>query len=142
MVHVNWTFRTPMEQQNGPPGKLSLEWIRREISRCLPRQQQNWIQLEAKVRAILIQWERVPQAISYQNRCSASQQTVNRRTYKPPPARRIPQHNAETNGQVHLAGAALEPPELCECEAERWRNKCASPPTPASTPCASLSCRI
>jgi hypothetical protein len=33
MVHVNWTFRTPMEKQDGPPGKLSMEWTRRELSR-------------------------------------------------------------------------------------------------------------
>jgi hypothetical protein len=65
---VNWTSHRPMEKLNALPVRISIERTRGEISRCLPRQQQNWTLLETKVRAMRTQWERVPQATSYQER--------------------------------------------------------------------------
>jgi hypothetical protein len=51
-AEVNWTSRRPMEKLNAPPVRISIERTRREVSRCLPRQQQNWTLLETKVRAM------------------------------------------------------------------------------------------
>jgi hypothetical protein len=55
-AEVNWTSRRPMEKQNAPPVRISVERTRQELSRCPPRQQQNWTLLETKVRAMRTQW--------------------------------------------------------------------------------------
>jgi hypothetical protein len=69
-----------MKKQNRPPATLAMGLTRREISGCFGNmtawQQQNWTRLDMKILAILIQWENVPQATSYQERKQMLSQTV------------------------------------------------------------------
>jgi hypothetical protein len=114
IARVNWSLRRPIKKQSEPPVKTFNGTDKVSTSATA--------KLEAKVRATLTQWEKVPQATSYQDwkqmlNPPAGAKLTQVQTILPPPP--IPRHNAETDGQVHLAGVALVASELCVWETGR-----------------------